>query len=200
MDNENKFATCEDEATSKQVGSRDTPQWQHSILRMTAIALFVTLGCALIFIAWTANTLFTLGALHADDPLYSWTSMAVLANTTMRVLGIFFGAACMFAGAATAFYTAGQSTNITGGGGQSTNAFQFALATASPGIVAIVAGAAVVVLAVYAKSTFQYTPGGRAVPASSSSNVMLSPEELFESRDKAAAKPADSPAKDTQKK
>lgn len=165
------------------------PKWQRNILAMTAVALFTTLGSALIFIAWTANTLFNLGALHPDDALYSWTSMTVLANTTMRVLGIFFGAACMFAGAATAFYVTGQTNNLSGGGGQGSNAFQFALATASPGIVAILAGAAVVVLSVYAKSTFQYTPAGRSSAAPTTASALQSPDELFAGTDTPGAKP-----------
>ena len=171
------------------------PKWQRSILTMTAIALFITLGCALIFIAWTANVLFSLGGMHTDDPLYSWTSMTVLANTTMRVLGIFFGAGCMFAGAATAFYTVGHNTNISGGGGQASSAFQFAIATASPGIIAIVAGATVVVSTVYAKSTFQYTPGTRNTPATSSTNALPSPEELFKGKTEPTTKTVEEPAK-----
>ena len=51
------------------------PKWQSNILTMTAVALFIILGCALLFIVWTVHVLFTLGEMHADDPLYSWTSI-----------------------------------------------------------------------------------------------------------------------------
>jgi hypothetical protein len=128
------------------------PSWQGFVMKGTAAVLWIVIVASLVFIAWNTFVIASIaGAFKTHSPMYSWAGMNILSGTMLRTLAIFFGAAVMFAGAATAFYTLGHTTNISGQQGAGADALKFAVATASPGVIAVLAGGFVITVAVLSK-------------------------------------------------
>jgi hypothetical protein len=134
------------------VAERRPPSWQGFVMKGTAGVLWTVILASLLFIAWNTFVIANIvGTFKPHSPMYSWAGMNILSGTMLRTLAIFFGAAVMFAGAATAFYTIGQSINVSGEKGSGADALKFAVATASPGVIAVLAGAFVISVAVLSK-------------------------------------------------
>ena len=123
------------------------PAWQGFVVGGIALVLAVAIIASLMFISRNMDILAdVIQSNRAGNPQFAWASMGVLGQVSLRILAVYFGAAAMLAGTATAFYSTSDKTTLSGDGKQA--GVSFALATASPGIAAVVAGGVVICIAV----------------------------------------------------
>ena len=119
----------------------------------TAVVLGIAIVASLVFISRNLDILSSvIESNKLGKPQFAWSSMGLLGQISLRILAIYFGAAAMLAGTATAFYSTAERTTASGEG----KGLQLALATASPGIAAVAAGAIVICVAVTATIHARY--------------------------------------------
>ena len=117
------------------------PKWHGRVVAGIAFVLGLTIVMSLIFISRNLDILNAIiNSNMLGNPHFAWSSMGVLGQVSLRILAVYFGAAAMLAGTATAFYSASGRTDLSGEG----HGVKVALATASPGIAAVLCGAIVV--------------------------------------------------------
>jgi hypothetical protein len=101
--------------------------------------------------------------LYSPDYAFVFTGISLVNSSLLRLLAILIGGAIAFVGLAVSFFvhqkTTSMDANATGGPEQNA---KFALATNSPGLVAVVIGAIVIIVAVVTKATHTYVPGQRS--------------------------------------
>ena len=121
---------------------------------------FLTIACtiALIIIGyflvnninWYKESVFEQGLEAAEDPEYRVYAYHVHLSMIMRSIGLFSGFAIMFLGLGVAFFTLKDSTNIDASGG----GFSAKIVTASPGIIALLVGAYLIIATIKSKNEF----------------------------------------------
>ena len=91
-----------------------------------------------------------------------------------RSVGLFSGFALMFVGTGVAFYSLKSQTNIDLG----TRVISAKLATASPGIIAMVLGAIIIIFTIGSKDYFPLLKGDSSNPNPGSSTTLISPDDV----------------------
>lgn len=108
--------------------------------------------------AFTVSVLTT----RPSDSEYSFifTGLALVNSSLLRLLAILIGGAIAFVGLAVSFFVHQKATSLDAGAERgSQQKATVALATNSPGLVAVVIGAAVIIVAVVTKTTHTFAPG-----------------------------------------
>jgi hypothetical protein len=163
--------------------------WQRSLWVGVAIALGL-FGLLLVILVSSAlsrtNDLLT--AHGGADLHFAFAGMALVNLTLLRLLAILIGAGMVFGGLAVSFFTHEATTRFTAGRTDQSLGAKASLATSSPGIAAIVVGAAVILSALFSQSKHKYEsppllymqPDGSSAPLRNS-GAASSPEQLFPS-------------------
>lgn len=138
-------------------------KWQQTVWAAAVAALFAIIGVLVWFVGSTVTEL--VGILQRQDrePYFLFSGVAIVTLALIRMLSILLGGAIAFAGLAVSFYTHKQASHVAARLGTVEDAPGMRLATYSPGIVAMLIGAAIIVSALYARTTF--TSKGSALPA-----------------------------------
>jgi signal transduction histidine kinase len=122
-------------------------------LLFTILALFALVA----YVLWSVISTFSGSA--ATDLLFVFSSTGLVTMALIRLLAIMIGAAIAFAGLAVSFFAHEQAITISMEGKVNEAASaKMALATHSPGIVALLVGAMVIIVAVYSKTKHEYKP------------------------------------------
>jgi hypothetical protein len=121
---------------------------------------FLTITCTLTLIViglfletninWYKNTVFNNSISEANTPEFRFYAYHLHLSMIKRSIGLFSGFAIMFLGMGVAFYTLKDTTTIDG----QTKVLSMKLATASPGIVALIVGAYLIVSTINSKDYF----------------------------------------------
>lgn len=148
-----------------------TPQWQRVLLTATGVALAITLAALLLFIWWHTAQLHELASRTNSSESFAWGAIGLMNVFMIRLLAILCGTAVMFGGVATAFFTIERDIKMSGGATHDKSALKGALATASPGVVAVLAGAVVIGMAVNSRVDSQFTPSATHTEAASATGA-----------------------------
>lgn len=134
---------------------------------------FLTIACtiALIIIGyflvkninWYKESVFENGLKAAEDPEYRFYAYHLHLSMIKRSIGLFSGFAIMFLGLGVAFFTLKDNTNIDASGG----GFSAKIVTASPGIVALLVGAYLIISTIKSKDEFPLFKAKQEVPVNS---------------------------------
>lgn len=134
---------------------------------------FLTIACtiALIIIGyflvkninWYKESVFEPGLKAAEDPEYRFYAYHLHLSMIKRSIGLFSGFAIMFLGLGVAFFTLKDNTNIDASGG----GFSAKIVTASPGIVALLVGAYLIISTIKSKDEFPLFKAKQEVPVNS---------------------------------
>ena len=145
-------------------------KWQQIIWIGVAIGLGVGFLLLIYFVSSTlaslADIIVNFSSKAADDhfndkAVFLFSSVSLINLTLLRLLAILTGTGVIFGGLAVSFFTHAEANRLlisTGITSQTTP--KGALATHSPGIVAVVVGAIIIISALFAKSEFNYNLGG----------------------------------------
>lgn len=135
-----------------------TPRWQRIVWVGAGAGLLATIFTLLAIVGVTVGQVVESFRLKSDTPASVLLSgMSLVTLTLIRLLAVLIGGAIAFAGLAVSFFVHQQAVRLDVGVAEKElgNA-KAALATHSPGIVAIVIGALVIVAALFAKATHSY--------------------------------------------
>jgi hypothetical protein len=99
----------------------------------------------------------------SPDYAFVFSGMSLVGSSSLRLLAMLIGGAIAFAGLAVSFFVHEKKTSFSANSaGGPENSAKLTLATYSPGIVAVVIGALVIIIAVLTKATHTYVPGGES--------------------------------------
>lgn len=156
-------ALHQDPATSQEhtaLGQRgDIPTWQRAIWLGSSVALVLVI-IALCFIGMFAlGKMMLLLESEDHDHLFQFAGMNLVTGGLLRLLAILIGGTIAFVGLAVSFFAHQKSTSLEASlAREELLNTKAALVTHSPGIIAIVIGAVVIISAVYARGTYNYRP------------------------------------------
>ena len=138
--------------------------------------LFLAFSALFAFAAYTMYKMYVLTSSQLNaDLAFIFASNALTSTSLLRLIAAMAGSALAFAGLMISFFTHDKQTSLTAavGGAQGTSQAQsspdtnVSLSTYSPGIVAIVVGAIVVLGALFARATHDYTGASKIIPIAS---------------------------------
>jgi hypothetical protein len=93
------------------------------------------------------------------DHLFQFAGMNLVSGSLLRLLAILIGGAIAFVGLAVSFFAHQKATSLDASvAKEELLSAKAALATYSPGIVAIVIGSIVIMAAIFARGTYNYRP------------------------------------------
>jgi hypothetical protein len=131
--------------------------WQRNVWAGVAFALAAVVLVLIMIMAYTLNMAQQVFAQHVEkDRVFTFTGMALIASTLLRLLAIFFGAALSFGGLVVSFYVHEHSKPTNASGGYA--GLKASLSTNSPGIAAILVGSVIVIAALFATGDFDFQP------------------------------------------
>lgn len=142
---------------SAQNETPDMRSWQRTLWIGVASALgLVGLLLVLLVSSTVSRTNDLLAAHGGADLTFAFAGMALVNLTLLRLLAILIGAGMVFGGLAVSFFTHEATTRLTAGHAEQSLGPKASLATSSPGIAAIVVGAAVILSALFAQGRHAY--------------------------------------------
>jgi hypothetical protein len=142
---------------SAQNETSDMRSWQRTLWIGVASALgLVGLLLVLLVSSTVSRTNDLLAAYGGADLTFAFAGMALVNLTLLRLLAILIGAGMVFGGLAVSFFTHEATTRLTAGHSEQSLGLKASLATSSPGIAAIVVGAAVILSALFAQGRHTY--------------------------------------------
>lgn len=150
--------------------------WQQIVWMGAALALLVVIGALIWFVGATVTDLVAvLKRRHQDEPFFVLSGVALITLTLIRMLAILIGGAICFAGLAVSFLTHQQQTSVESAVNRGEQGAKLTLATYSPGIVAMIIGAAIIVFALYARTS--YSSKGVSAPIAGAVERTVEPAE-----------------------
>jgi hypothetical protein len=154
---------------SDQQIERHAKKWQQIIWIGVAISLGVGFLLLIYFVSSTlaslADIIVAFSSKAVDDhfndkAVFLFSSVSLVNLTLLRLLAILTGTGVIFGGLAVSFFTHAEANKLLiSTGNTSQTSPKGALATHSPGIVAVVVGAIIIISALYSKSEFNYDLG-----------------------------------------
>lgn len=142
------------------MGATTTKRWQQLVWIGAGLALLGVIGALVWFVGVTINELVAiLAKRHDDSPFFLLSGISIVTLTLIRMLAVLLGGAIAFAGLAVSFFTHQQETTVESNLSRDEKGAKLTLATYSPGIIAMVIGAAIIVFALYAKTTYSSKGG-----------------------------------------
>ncbi|NBC05751.1 MAG: hypothetical protein GVY26_00985 [Bacteroidetes bacterium] len=128
--------------------------WSKTIpwfLTIASVLALLSIGYFLIQnVEWYKDTVFEPGINDVECGAYRMRAYDLHLSMVKRSVGLFSGFAVMFLGLGVAFYTLRSNTELSA----DTQGFKLSLLTASPGIVAILVGGAMIILTIQSKDSF----------------------------------------------
>ncbi|QFG30101.1 hypothetical protein F6476_13320 [Pseudomonas umsongensis] len=148
-----------DEVVDKRLHIFHWSSWQAGMWKGVGIALGIA-GLLLIGLVATSiwRTTSIIDANSGDDLAFIFSGLGLINNTLLRLLAMLIGAGIIFGGLAVSFFSSGDSNRISlqalPAAGES---FKAMVATHTPGIVGIFMGGIIIIAALFARSTHNYT-------------------------------------------
>jgi hypothetical protein len=139
--------------------AESTPIWQQKIWTVCSFGLMtiIVLLCSIAMFA-LAKMLILLQT-QDHDHLYQFAGINLVSSALLRLMAILIGGAIAFVGLAVSFFAHQKATSLDADvAKEELGNAKAALATHSPGIVAVIIGAAVIIASVYARGTYSYSP------------------------------------------
>ncbi|MGZ9669535.1 hypothetical protein ACXX9E_26325 [Pseudomonas sp. GNP014] len=152
-----------DEVVDKRMHIFHWPAWQAGMWKGVGIALGIA-GLLLIGLVATSiwRTTSIIDANSGDDLAFTFSGLGLINNTLLRLLAMLIGAGIIFGGLAVSFFSSSDSNRISlhalPVAGES---FKAMVATHTPGIVGIFMGGIIIIAALFARSTNNYTAPDR---------------------------------------
>lgn len=147
------------------------PKWQQYIWVGCSAGLMLMIVVLCCIVAFALGKMMLLLDIKDKDHLFQFAGMNLVTGSLLRLVAILIGGAIAFVGLAVSFFAHQKATTLDTSIAKNEllNA-KAALATYSPGIVAIVIGAAVIMASIYARATYNYRPAavsnqGGSLPA-----------------------------------
>jgi hypothetical protein len=151
-------------------------KWEQRIWIWVARGLGFVGLMLIIFVAgtllWITREMTTLGG---KDLAFSFAGIGLLSLTLLRFLAILIGAGMVFGGLVVSFFAHTKASTIGASGTANGSPASFSLATASPGLAAIVVGAVVIVSALYAKGNYKYEAPSQVIVVDQGSTKPVTP-------------------------
>lgn len=120
-------------------------------LSITSSLTLIVIGFFLVLnIEWYKNAVFDSSIQEVNTPEFRFYAYHLHLSMIKRSVGLFSGFAIMFLGMGVAFYTLRENTTIDG----QAKGISMKLATASPGIIALLVGAYLISSSISSKDTF----------------------------------------------
>ncbi|ROM72448.1 hypothetical protein BK654_26455 [Pseudomonas brassicacearum] len=148
-----------DEVVNKRMHIFHWSAWQAGMWKGVGIALGIA-GLLLIGLVATSiyRTTSIIDAKSGDDFAFIFSGLGLINNTLLRLLAMLIGAGIIFGGLAVSFFSSSDSNRISlqalPAAGES---FKAMVATHTPGIVGIFMGGIIIIAALFARSTHNYT-------------------------------------------
>lgn len=128
--------------------------WNQFVPWFLTIACTITLIVIGIFliqnIEWYKNSIFHRDIIDINQPNYRFHAHHLHLSMIKRSIGLFSGFAIMFLGLGVAFFTLKNNSTLDASGG----GFSAKIATASPGIIALLVGAYLIISTIKSKDKF----------------------------------------------
>lgn len=160
------------------------PQWQQRIWTGCSRGLLTVIAALFCIVIFTLWQILLLLQTKDGDNAFVFAGITLVTVSLFRLLAILIGGAIAFVGLAVSFFAHQNVSTVNAELAQKEyGTAKAALATQSPGIVAVIIGAAVIVCALFARGTHTYQPpiGTQVGPVQSQSNEDLTPlHELLE--------------------
>jgi len=145
-----------------------TPLWQRRIWIGCSVGLMLVIGALCLMSAFAVGKTMLLLEVEDRDHLFQFAGMNLITGSLLRLLAILIGGTIAFVGLAVSFFAHQRATSLDISLAREKDlTTTAALVTYSPGIVAIVIGAAVIISAIYARGTYNYQPAAvsnQAIP------------------------------------
>lgn len=129
-------------------------KWNKFVPWFLTIACTITLIVIGLFliqnIEWFKESVFSKGIEDINKPEYRIYAYQMHLSMIKRSIGLFSGFAIMFLGLGVAFFTMKDTTSLNASGG----GFTAKIATASPGIIALILGAYLIISTIKSKDNF----------------------------------------------
>lgn len=136
-----------------------TPLWQRRIWIGCSVGLMLVIATLCLISAFALGKTMLLLEVEDRDHLFQFAGMNLITGSLLRLLAILIGGTIAFVGLAVSFFAHQRATSLNLSQARDKElTTTAALVTYSPGIVAIVIGAAVIISAVYARGTYNYQP------------------------------------------
>ena len=132
------------------------PAWQRKLWIGVGMALGLCGALLVGLVGYTlVRALDVLATDKAGDLSFTFAGLSLVVLTLLRLLAILVGSGLIFGGLVVSFHTHSKLTEVDG---EALNNVKARLATSSPGIVAIVVGALIIITALLSKGLHEYQP------------------------------------------
>ena len=135
------------------------PAWQQRVWVACSFALLLVILVLLLLVGSALWHVMALLEQKTSDLAFIFSGMALVTSSLLRLLAILIGGAIAFVGLAVSFFAHQKATSIASDVVHEQVNAKAALATNSPGIVAVVIGACVIIVSLFSKATHSYFPG-----------------------------------------
>ena len=125
------------------------------VLSASCIVVLAVIGYFLIEnIQWYKDTVFCIDLINAQEPVYRIHAYHIHMSMMKNSVGLFSGFAIMFLGLGVAFYSLRKPIDLD----VKSNIWSVSIATASPGIIALLMGGTIIMFTIQNKSSFASYP------------------------------------------
>ena len=159
------------------------PDWQKSIWKSCAFGLMLMIVGLVVLVAYMLAQIMGLLHLKTPDNAFVFAGMTLINASLLRLLAILIGGAIAFVGLAVSFFAHQKATSMDANfAREQLGSAKAALATNSPGIVAVVIGSLVIIFALYSKGTHTYVPGYKSGEGIVLPQALPPRDELFKDK------------------
>jgi hypothetical protein len=135
------------------------PKWQQRIWVGCSIGLMLMIVALCFIVIFALGKMMLLLEIRDSDHLFQFAGMNLVSGSLLRLLAILIGGAIAFVGLAVSFFAHQKATSLDASlAKEDLLSARVALATYSPGIIAIVVGAVVIMASIFARGTYNYRP------------------------------------------
>lgn len=147
------------------------PKWQTMIWLGLGATLCALLIALLSLVAITQMRILTVIAKVETDLFFTAATLGHANLILLRLVVVLIGGGISFAGLAVSFFAHEKASEVSGAGAASSQLPRVKLISHSPGVIAIVVGAALMACSLFVSSKVSYTAGGASFPHMSEPRV-----------------------------
>ncbi|MDB5984277.1 MAG: hypothetical protein JWQ69_5292 [Pseudomonas sp.] len=137
------------------------PSWQSHIWGWVTAGLGLTCFLLIMLVAYSVyRTTGIIDNRQNADLVFIFSGIALVNSTLLRLLAMLIGSGVIFGGLAVSFFSHSQPSQIGAEATGETGSIKTMIATYSPGIIGIFIGGAIIISALFAKSTQSYSTIG----------------------------------------
>ncbi|WP_297833125.1 hypothetical protein [Pseudomonas sp.] len=134
------------------------PLWQRRIWSGVTIGLGIAGGLLILLVAYSIyRTSGIVDSKKDADLVFTFSGLALINSTLLRLLAMLIGAGVIFGGLAVSFFTHSTPNQARGGVKSELGSVSAMLASHSPGLIGVFIGGVIIVAALYARSTQTYS-------------------------------------------